>query len=58
VAEDDKTIEDLERDRRQDKEIDRRDAAAMVPESPPAPETVAPAAAHIPSDRRLGVVHT
>ena len=55
MAYDDKTIEGLERDRWQDKEIDRRDAVGMVPEKrPPALGRWPPAAAHIPSDRRLG----
>ena len=55
VTYDDKTIEDLERDRRQDKQIDRRDAVGMVPKKrPPALRRWAPAAAHIPGDCRLG----
>ena len=52
---DDKTIEDLERDRWQDKEINRCDAVGMVAEKrPPALRRWPPTAAHIPSDRRLG----
>jgi hypothetical protein len=35
VTQDDKAIEDLERDRWQDKEVDRRDAIGMVPEKRP-----------------------
>src|SRR5215203_4731272 len=55
----DKTIEGLERDRRQDKEIDRRDLAGMIPEKrSPALGRWPPAAAHISSDRRLGDVET
>ena len=55
MAYDDKTIEGLERDRWQDEEIDRRDAVGVVPEKrPPALGRWPPAAAHIPSDRRLG----
>ena len=55
MAYDDKTIEDLERDRWQDKEVDRRDAVGMVAEKrPPALRRWPRVAAHIPSDRRLG----
>ena len=52
---DDKTIENLERDRWQDKEVDRRDAVGMVAQKrPPALRRWPRVAAHIPSDRRLG----
>ena len=55
VAHNDKTVENLECDRRQDKEIDRRDTIGMVAEKrPPVLRRWPPAAAHIPSDRRLG----
>ncbi len=55
MACDDKTIEGLERDRRQDKEIYRRDAVGMVREKrPPTLGRWPPTTAHIPSDRRLG----
>ena len=51
---DDKTIEDLERDRWQDKKIDRRDAVGMVAQKrAPALRRWPRATAHIPSDRRL-----
>jgi len=51
---DDKTIEDLERDRWQDKKVNRRDAVGMVAQKrAPALRRWSPAAAHIPSDRRL-----
>src|SRR5665648_141112 len=54
VSYDDKTIQNLECDRRQDKKVDRRDAIGMVVEKrPPALRRRPPAAAHIPSDRRL-----
>jgi hypothetical protein len=54
VSYDNKTIENLERDRRQDKKVDRRDTVGMVAEKrPPALRRWPPAAAHIPSDRRL-----
>src|SRR3990170_5201707 len=54
VSYDNKTIENVERDRRQDKEVDRRDTVGMVAEKrPPALRRWPPAAAHIPSDRRL-----
>jgi hypothetical protein len=53
MADDDETIKDLERDRRQDKEIDRRDAVGMVPEKrPPALRRWPPAAIHIPGAQR------
>jgi len=59
VTQDDKTIEDLERDRRQDKKVDRRDAAGVVREKrPPALRWWPPKAAHIVSDRRLGHLET
>ena len=49
---DDKTIEDLERDRWQDKKVDRRDAVGMVAEKrAPALRPWPRVAAHIPSDR-------
>ena len=49
------TIEGLERNRRQDKEVDRRDTVGMVAEKrPPALRRWPKAAAHIPSDRGLG----
>src|ERR1035437_4064750 len=55
VSYDNKTTENLERDRRQDKKIDRCDAVGMVAEKrPPTLRRWQPAAAHIPSDRRLG----
>ena len=55
MTQDDETIKGLERDRWQDKEIDRRVAVGMVPEKrPPALRRGPPTAAHIPSDRRLG----
>ena len=55
VPYDDKTIEDLERDRWQDKEINRCDAVGMVAEKrPPALRRWPPTAAHILSNRRLG----
>ena len=51
---DDKTIEDLERDRWQDKKVDRRDAVGMVAQKrAPALRWWPRAAAHIPSDCRL-----
>ena len=51
---DDKTIEDLERDRWQDKKVDRRDAVGMVAEKrAPALRWWPRVAAHIPSDCRL-----
>src|SRR5476649_965406 len=52
VPYDDKTIEDLERDRWQDKEINRCDVIGMVAEKrPPALRWWPPTAAHILSDR-------
>ena len=51
---DDKTIEDPERDRRDDKKVDRRDAVGMIAEKrPPALRRGSRAPAHIPSNRRL-----
>jgi hypothetical protein len=51
---DDKAIKSLERDRWQDKKVDRRDAVGMmVQKGPPALSRWQPAAAHIPSNRRL-----
>jgi len=51
---DDKTKKDLERDRRQNKEVDRRDAVdVVVQKRPPALRRGSRAAAHIPSNRRL-----
>ncbi len=51
---DDKTIEDLERDRWQDKKVDRRDAVGMVAEKrSPALRWWPRATEHIPSNRRL-----
>jgi hypothetical protein len=45
----------LECDRRQDKEIDRRDAVDVIAEKrPPALRRRPRVAAHVPSDRRLG----
>ena len=54
VSYDNKTIENLESDCWQDKKVDRGDAVAMVAEKrPPALRRWPPAAAHIPSNRRL-----
>ena len=54
VSYDNKTIEDPERDRWQDKKVDRCDAVGMVAEKrPPALRRWPPTAAHIPSDCRL-----
>ena len=51
---DSKTIENLECDRRQDKEVDRRDAVDVIVEKrPPALRRWPRVAAHISSDRRL-----
>ena len=51
---DDKTIEDLERDRWQDKKVDCRDAVGMVAQKrAPALRWWPRGAAHIPSNRRL-----
>src|ERR1700722_17784333 len=55
VAQNDKTIQNLECDRRQDKEVDRRDAVDVIAEKrPPALRRWPRVAAHVPSDRRLG----
>src|SRR6201987_1584579 len=56
VAHNDKTIQNFECDRRQDKEVDRRDAAVDViaEKRPPALRRWPRVAAHVPSDRRLG----
>src|SRR4030081_552888 len=55
VAHNDKTIQNLECDRRQDKEVDRRDAVNVIAEKrPPALRRWPRVAAHVPSDRRLG----
>src|SRR3990170_2328422 len=55
VSYDNKTIENLERDRRQDKEVDRRDTVDVIAEKRPPPLRRWPrVAAHVPSDRRLG----
>jgi hypothetical protein len=54
VAHNDKTIQNLESDRRQDKEVDRRDAVGVIAEKrPPALRRWPRVAAHVPSDRRL-----
>src|SRR5258708_4726683 len=54
VAHNDKTIQNLECDRRQDKEVDRRDAVDVIAEKrPPALRRWPRVAAHVPSDRRL-----
>ena len=56
---DDKTIEDLERDRWQDKKVDRRDAVGMVAQKrPPALRRWPRVAAHIPGDCRLRDLET
>ncbi len=55
VAHNDKTIQNLECDRRKDKEVDRRDAVDLIAEKrPPALRRWPRVAAHVPSDRRLG----
>jgi hypothetical protein len=55
VAHNDKTIQNLECDRRQDKEVDRRDAVDVIVEKRrPALRRWPRVAAHVPSDRRLG----
>ena len=55
VAYNDKTIQNLKCDRRQDKEVDRRDAVDVIAEKrPPALRRWPRVAAHVPSDRRLG----
>ena len=54
MTKDDKAIKRLERDRWQDKEVDRRNAVrVIVQKGPPALRRWQPAAAHIPSNRRL-----
>jgi hypothetical protein len=54
VPYDNETIENLESDCWQDKKVDRGDAVGMVAEKrPPALRRWLPAAAHIPSNRRL-----
>src|ERR1035437_9126493 len=54
VTKDDKAINRLERDRWQDKQVDRRNAIRMIVQKGlPALRRWQPAAAHIPSDRRL-----
>src|ERR1035437_2540307 len=54
VTKDDKAINFLERDRWQDKQVDRRNAIRMiVQKGPPALRRRQPAASHIPSNRRL-----
>ena len=56
---DDKTIEDLERDRWQDKKVDRRDAVGMVAQKrPPALRRWPRVAVHIPGDCRLRDLET
>src|SRR5882672_909571 len=55
VAYNDKTIQNLECDRRQDKEVDRRDAVDVIAEKrPPALRRWPRVAAHVPRDSRLG----
>src|SRR6202022_4840920 len=55
MAHNDKTIQNLECDRRQDKEVDRRDAVDVIAEKrSPALRRWPRGAAHVPSDRRLG----
>src|SRR6202165_5747114 len=55
MAHNDKTIQNLECDRRQDKEVDRRDAVDVIAEKrSPALRRWPRVAAHVPSDRRLG----
>jgi hypothetical protein len=55
VAHNDKTIQNLECDRRQGKEVDRRDVVEVIAEKrPPALRRWPRVAAHVPSDRRLG----
>ena len=51
---DDKAIENPERDRWKDKQVDCRDTVGMIEQKrPPALRRWQPAAAHIPSNRRL-----
>src|ERR1700704_4800172 len=55
VAHNDKTIQNLECDRRKDKEVDRRDAVDVIAEKrPPAVRRWPRVVAHVPRDRRLG----
>src|SRR3979411_1565262 len=55
VAHNDKTIQNLECDRRKDKEVDRRDAVDVIAEKrPPAVRRWPRGAAHVSRDRRLG----
>ena len=59
MTKDDKAIKSLERDRWQDKQVDRRNAILMiVQKGPPALRRWQPAAAHIPSNRRLSDLET
>jgi len=52
---DDETIENLKRNRRQDKQIDRRDAVDVILEKrPPSLRRWPRTTAHIAGDRRLG----
>src|SRR5260370_8808048 len=54
VAHNDKTIQNLECDRRHDKEVDRRDAVDVIAEERPPPLRRCPrVSAHVPSTRRL-----
>src|ERR1700756_5541376 len=54
VAHNDKTIQNLESDRRRGKEVDRRDAVDVIAEKrPPALRRWRRVAAYVPSDRRL-----
>src|SRR5450759_4064498 len=56
---DDKTIEDSKRDRWQDKQVDRRNAIHMIlQKGSPTLRRWQPAAAHIPSNRRLSDLET
>src|ERR1035441_6675201 len=55
VTKDDEAIKSLERDRWQDKQVDRRNAIRMIVQKGlPALRRWQPAAAYIPSNRRLG----
>src|SRR5260370_7311425 len=54
VAHNDKTIQNLECDRRRDKEVDRRDAVDVIAEKrPPTLRRWPRVAAHVPSDPQL-----
>src|ERR1700730_12279414 len=54
---DDETIENLKRNRRQDKQIDRRDAVDVILEKrPPSLRRWPRTTAHIAGDRRLGQI--